>query len=53
MKFVAARDNLQMRDGARVEAGVGIGSIPDGFGIEVELTILLERLIPTGSSSSA
>lgn len=41
MKFVAARDRLPMPAEASVSGEVGIGAIPDGFGIEVELRISL------------
>lgn len=41
MKFVAGRDKLSMPEDASIEGEVGIGQIPDGFGIEVELKISL------------
>ena len=41
MKFVAGRDKLPMPANASVEGVVGIGQIPQGFGIEVELRISL------------
>lgn len=41
MKFVAARDQLPMPKDISVTGSVGIGQIPNGFGIEVELTISL------------
>ncbi|WP_355662134.1 organic hydroperoxide resistance protein [Halomonas salifodinae] len=41
MKFVAGRDKLPMPDDASIEGAVGIGEIPGGFGIEVELKISL------------
>ncbi|WP_405118158.1 organic hydroperoxide resistance protein [Pseudomonas leptonychotis] len=41
MKFVAGRDKLAMPTGASIEGVVGIGAIPNGFGIEVELRISL------------
>ncbi|CAJ0822185.1 MULTISPECIES: organic hydroperoxide resistance protein [Ralstonia] len=41
MKFVAARDKLRMPADASVQGNVGIGVIPNGFGIEVELKISL------------
>ncbi|WP_137971291.1 organic hydroperoxide resistance protein [Pseudomonas sp. F(2018)] len=41
MKFVAGRDKLAMPKDASIEGVVGIGAIPDGFGIEVELRISL------------
>ncbi len=39
MKFVAGRDKLPMPADASVEGVVGIGQIPQGFGIEVELRV--------------
>ncbi|MDN7613754.1 organic hydroperoxide resistance protein [Burkholderia cepacia] len=44
MKFVAARDKIAMPADASIEGSVGIGAIPNGFGIEVELTISLPGL---------
>lgn len=44
MKFVAARDKLSMPADAKVTGVVGIGAIPNGFGIEVELQISLPGL---------
>lgn len=41
MKFVAGRDKLAMPKDASIEGVVGIGAIPNGFGIEVELRISL------------
>ncbi|MGI3131576.1 organic hydroperoxide resistance protein [Halopseudomonas pachastrellae] len=41
MKFVAGRDKLPMPADASVEGVVGIGQIPQGFGIEVELRVSL------------
>jgi Ohr subfamily peroxiredoxin len=41
MKFVAGRDKLAMAADASIEGVVGIGAIPNGFGIEVELRISL------------
>jgi len=41
MKFVAARDKLPMPADTTVDGTVGIGPIPNGFGIEVELRISL------------
>ncbi|MCG2580274.1 MAG: organic hydroperoxide resistance protein [Marinobacter sp.] len=41
MKFVAGRDKLNMPEDASIEGVVGIGQIPGGFGIEVELRISL------------
>ncbi|TKC88808.1 organic hydroperoxide resistance protein [Trinickia terrae] len=41
MKFVAARDKIAMPAEASIDGNVGIGPIPNGFGIEVELKISL------------
>jgi len=41
MKFVAGRYKLPMPADASVEGVVGIGQIPQGFGIEVELRVSL------------
>jgi len=41
MKFVAARDKIAIPADVQVEGSVGIGPIPNGFGIEVELKISL------------
>jgi len=44
MKFVAARDKIAFPAQASIEGLVGIGVIPAGFGIEVELRIALPGL---------
>lgn len=41
MKFVAGQDKIEMPEDASIEGAVGIGPIPSGFGIEVELKISL------------
>jgi len=41
MKFVAAREKVSLPDATTVNGSVGIGPIPTGFGIEVELKISL------------
>ena len=41
MKFVAAREKIALPADVSVEGKVGIGAIPTGFGIEVELRISL------------
>ena len=41
MKFVAARDKLPLPVDVSVSGEVGIGAIPNGFGIEVDLRISL------------
>lgn len=41
MKFVGARDKIAVPADASVAGSVGIGPIPNGFGIQVELKISL------------
>jgi osmotically inducible protein OsmC len=41
MKFVGARDKIAIPADVSVDGNVGIGVIPNGFGIEVELKISL------------
>jgi lipoyl-dependent peroxiredoxin len=41
MKFVAARDKIALPADVSIDGTVGIGAIPNGFGIEVELKISL------------
>jgi osmotically inducible protein OsmC len=44
MKFVVARDGTALPPGTAVEASVGMGPIPRGFGMEIELRISLPGL---------
>jgi Ohr subfamily peroxiredoxin len=44
MQFVAGRDQIPMPAEASIEGIVGIGPIPNGFGIEVELKISLPNM---------
>lgn len=44
MKFVAARDKLAISNEPSIEGVVGIGAVPTGFAIEVELRISLPGL---------
>ena len=44
LKFVAARDKIALPTNTSIEGSVGIGPIPTGFGIEVELKISLPGL---------
>lgn len=44
LKFVAARDKIALPANTSIEGNVGIGAIPNGFGIEVELKISLPGL---------
>jgi Ohr subfamily peroxiredoxin len=41
MKFVAAQDKISVPQDVSIDGSVGIGQIPNGFGIEVELKISL------------
>lgn len=41
MKFVAARDKIHLPADVSIEGSVGIGAIPNGFGIEVDLKVSL------------
>lgn len=41
MKFVAHQKKLAIPGDASIDASVGIGPVPSGFGLEVELTITL------------
>jgi Ohr subfamily peroxiredoxin len=44
MKFVASRDKLSIPADVSIQGNVGIGPLPTGFGIEVELKISLPGL---------
>src|SRR3981189_1453911 len=44
IKFVAGRDKIAIPADPSIEGSVGIGPIPHGFGIEVELKISLPGL---------
>lgn len=44
MKFVAGRDKIAMPKDAWIEGEVGIGPIPNGFGIEAKLNIHLPEM---------
>ncbi|MGN6580687.1 MAG: organic hydroperoxide resistance protein [Bordetella sp.] len=46
MKFVAGRDKFSIPADVTVQGNVGIGPIPTGFGIEVELKISLPGMDP-------
>ncbi|BBU29612.1 organic hydroperoxide resistance protein [Burkholderia sp. THE68] len=46
IKFVAARDKITLPKDVAVDGSVGIGQIPNGFGIEVELKISLPGMDP-------
>jgi Ohr subfamily peroxiredoxin len=44
MKFVAGRDKIALTKDAYIDGEVGIGPIPNGFGIEATLNIHLEGM---------
>ena len=44
MKFVAARDKIALPTEVSVAGTVGIGAIPNGFGVEVDLKISLPSM---------
>ncbi|MDC7701698.1 organic hydroperoxide resistance protein [Vogesella indigofera] len=44
LKFVAAKEKVKLSDTTSVTGTVGIGAIPTGFGIEVELQICVPDL---------
>jgi Ohr subfamily peroxiredoxin len=44
MRLVARRESIELPTETQVEASVGVGPIPQGFGIEVELRIFLPGL---------
>lgn len=44
LKYVAAQEKIRLPDASNVTGIVGIGAIPGGFGIEVELQIDLPTL---------
>jgi osmotically inducible protein OsmC len=41
IKFVAARDKISLPSDVSIESSVGIGPIPNGFGIEVAMKVSL------------
>lgn len=49
MKFVAARDKIALPSDVSIEGSVGIGAIPNGFGIEVDLNISLPGMDRTAA----
>jgi osmotically inducible protein OsmC len=44
LKHVASQENVKLPDDTQINGHVGIGAIPTGFGIEVELEISLPGL---------
>ncbi|MDQ8031382.1 organic hydroperoxide resistance protein [Bordetella genomosp. 1] len=44
LKFVAGKEKIALGNDVSIEGAVGIGAIPTGFGIEVELKISLPGL---------
>lgn len=41
MKFVAGQMKTKLPDGFKIEAQVGIGPVPTGFGLAVKMTVML------------
>jgi Ohr subfamily peroxiredoxin len=46
LKFVAARDKVAAPANAAIDSAVGIGRVPSGFGLNVEMKISLPGLAP-------
>ena len=44
IKFVAGKEKIALSEDTSIEGAVGIGALPTGFGIEVELKISLPGL---------
>ncbi|MCY1413364.1 Organic hydroperoxide resistance protein OhrB [compost metagenome] len=44
IKFVAGKEKISLSEDTSIEGAVGIGTLPTGFGIEVELKISLPGL---------
>lgn len=51
MKFVAARDKIILSEELSIEASVGIGAIPSGFGIEASLKISAPGMTRTAAEA--
>jgi Ohr subfamily peroxiredoxin len=51
LKFVASKEKVSLPADTNIEGTVGIGQIPTGFGIEVELKISLPGLDKTVADS--
>ena len=51
MKFVANRDKIAIPADTSVESTIGIGAIPNGFGIEAELRVSLPGM-PRGEAEA-
>ena len=51
MKFVASRDKINLPSELSIEAGIGIGAIPNGFGIEATLKISVPGMSRTDAES--
>lgn len=51
MKFVGGRDKIALPADLSIEGIVGIGQIPNGFGIEVELKISLPGMERTAAEA--
>jgi Ohr subfamily peroxiredoxin len=49
MKFVAGRDKITLPADVSIDARVGIGQIPNGFGIEVDLKVSVPGMDKTAA----
>lgn len=50
-KFVAGQQKVKLPDGFNIEAKVGIGQIPQGFGIQVDMNINLPGMDKNAASA--
>lgn len=41
LKYVAMTGKIQLPEGLKIQANVGIGPVPTGFGLEVDMTVYL------------
>jgi Ohr subfamily peroxiredoxin len=51
MKFVAGKDKLTLPADTHIDATVGIGAIPAGFGIEVQMAISIPGMERTAAEA--
>ncbi|WP_413204418.1 organic hydroperoxide resistance protein [Rhodospirillum sp. A1_3_36] len=51
LKFIAGQDKLPLASDVSVGATVGVGPVPDGFGLEVDLRISLPGMDPAAAKT--
>jgi len=51
LKFIGGKEGTPVSDDATVEGKVGIGPVPTGFGLEVELVVSLPGLSPEAAKA--